>query len=426
MTPDHARPIRPAAKLLARGSVGLLFAVAVGIALVQVLLRPPWSDLQALGLYMLMSAVVTAGLGAAVVTTMDRANATTLRARIALSAVVGALVGLLNVLVVSKLMFVSTAHDLRLLAALVGFSSLVSLVFSSWVAARLSTQLDAVARRIRGLASGDYASRLDLGSAGEIARQAQELNQLAELLQGASDARAALDRERRNLVVAISHDLRTPLASLRAMAEALADGVVDSPSEVGRYHATMRKEVERLTQMVEDLFQVAQLDAGALPLDLHPISLQDVAAEVADGMQARAHAAGIALAFEASDPLPPIQMDGALMERAVANLVSNAIEHTPSGGTISVSTALMAGTHRLEVRDTGEGIAPSEYERVWEPFYRADPSRTRASRATDAGAGLGLAIVRGVVEAHGGTVVLTSSAAGSTFTIALPAHSART
>lgn len=407
-----------------RCAAAILFAVAVGVVLVQLLLRPPLSDLQALGVYMLVSAVCTVGAGVAVVTTMDRASATTLRTRITLSAVVGALVGLLNVLIVSKLMFVSTAHDLRLLVALVGFSSLVSLAFGVWIAARVSGQLDVVARRIRGLAMGDYASRLRPDGASEIARQAGELNELATLLQDASDARAALDRERRNLVVAISHDLRTPLASLRAMAEALADGVVAEPAEVVRYHATIRNEVGRLTRMVDDLFHVAQFDAGAVPLDRHPISLQDVAAEVADGMQARARAAGIALQIEASEPLPPIALDGALMERAVANLVANAIEHTPSGGSIRLVTERLSGAHRLAVSDTGAGIPPEDRERVWEPFYRADPSRTRSKGAGEGGAGLGLAIVRGVVEAHGGTVALTSSAAGSTFTISLPAHPA--
>lgn len=404
---------------LARATAGIVIAVAVGVALVQLLLRPPMSDLQALAVYMLLSALLTVGLGAGVVTTIDRASATTLRTRIALGAVIGALVGLFNVLAVSKLMFVSTEHDLRLLAALVGFSSLVSLAFSGWVAARVSTQLELVARRIRGLAAGDYASRLRPDGAGEIARQVRELNQLAQLLQDASAAHAALDRERRNLVVAISHDLRTPLASIRAMAEALTDGVVDEPIEVLRYQATIRREVERLTEMVDDLFKVAQLDAGALPLDRRPVSLQDVAAEVGDGMQARARAAGISLTVEASEPLPPIPLDGALMERAVANLVANAIQHTPDGGEVRLATAGLPDRHRLVVTDTGSGIGPADHERVWEPFFRVDASRSR-EWAGGGGAGLGLAIVRGVVEAHGGTVALTSGEAGSTFTIELP------
>lgn len=419
MIPSLSRPV-PVVSGLARATLAILFAVAVGLVLVQILVRPPLSDLQALGVYMLLSAVATVLVGGLAVQAMDRAGATALRTRIALGAVIGAFIGLLNVLIVAELMFVSTAHDLRLLAALVGFSGLVSVSFSAWVSSRVSGQLEVIGGRIRGLAAGDYAARLEPVGAGEISRQARDLNELARLLQASAEARDALDRERRELTAAISHDLRTPLASIRAMAEALTDGVVSEPDEVTRYHATIRKEVERLARMVDDLFQLAQIDAGALPLDRRPVSLHEVAAEVADGMQARAAAAGIALRLAESEPLPPIALDGALMARAVGNLVANALEHTPAGGSVVVSTERHGLMHRLSVADTGEGIAAANRELVWEPFFRADPSRNRPGGRAD-GAGLGLAIVRGVVQAHGGAVGLTSSERGSTFTIDLPA-----
>ena len=403
-----------------RAAAALLVAVAFGLGLIQLLLRPPMSDLQALALYMLASAVVTVAVGALAVLAMDRNGATTLRTRIALSAVIGALVGLMNVLIVSRLMFVSTAHDLRLLAALIGFSSLVALGFSGWVASRVSAQLQTVGGRIRTLAEGDYTTRLEPMGADEISRQARDLNELARRLAASAEAREALDRERRDLTIAISHDLRTPLASIRAMAEALTDHVVIETAEVDRYHATIRKEVERLTRMVDDLFQLAQMDARALVLDRRPVSLSEVAAEVVDAMQARAAAAGLDLSLGPCDPLPPIALDGSLVERAITNLVGNAIEHTPAGGSVTVTVHAAGGEHRLTVTDTGEGIAPTDLDRVWEPFFRADRSRQRTSGHAD-GAGLGLAIVRGVVEAHGGRVGLSSGNAGSTFTLVLPA-----
>ncbi|MEI7926460.1 MAG: HAMP domain-containing sensor histidine kinase, partial [Chloroflexota bacterium] len=382
MIPSLTRPV-PAWSGLLRAGVAVLVAVAAGLGLVELLLRPPMDDLQALGLYMLVSAAATVGVGAFVVVAMDRAGVTTLRTRIALGSVIGALVGLLNVLIVSQLMFVSTAHDLRLLAALVGFSSLVALGFSGWVASRVSGQLQVVRWRIRGLAAGDYATRIAPTGADEISMQARDLNELARLLQAAEASRDALDRERRDLTVAISHDLRTPLASIRAMAEALVDGVVSEPGEVGRYHSTIRKEVERLGRMVDDLFQIAQIDSGALALDRHPISLHEVAAEVTDGMQARAAAAGIALTLGSSEVLPPIALDGALMERAIGNLVANAIEHTPAGGTVTVTARRMGRAHRLSVADTGDGIDAADQERVWQPFFRADRSRNRVPGLAD-------------------------------------------
>ena len=412
-----ARPA-PALTGLARGALAILAAVIVGLALVQLLLGPPLGDLQALAIAMLGSAAITVVVGGMFVRTLDRRAATTLRTRIALGSLIGALVGLLNVLIVARQMFVSTTHDLQLLAALVVFSSLVSLGFSGWVAVRIARQLDAVGRRIRGLAAGDYEARVDPVGADEISRQARDLNELARLLQASAEARALLDRQRRDFTIAISHDLRTPLASIRAVVEALADGVVTEPEEVARYHLSARREVERLARMIDDLFELSRIEAGALTLERRPVSLSEVAAEVTDGMQARAAAAGIALSLDTPELLPPIALDGALLARAVGNLVANALEHTPPEGAIVVSARRLGAMHRLSVSDSGGGVDPGSRERIWEPFFRADPSRKRSGRAE--GIGLGLAIVRGIAEAHGGRAGLASDGAGSTFTIDLP------
>ncbi len=419
MIPSATRPVEPLA-LLVRASLAILAAVTMGLGLAEVFLAPPMDDLQALAVYMLASCVVTVGAGALVVLALDKAGATSLRTRIALGAVVGAVIGLLNVLIVAQLMFVSTSHDLRLLAALVGFSCVVALGFSWWVASRVSGQLESVRRRIQGLAAGDYTTRLEPTGAGEISRQARDLNELARRLEQSAAAREMIDRERRDLTVAISHDLRTPLASIRAMAEALTDRVVVDADEVSRYHATIRTEVERLSRMVDDLFQVAQLDSGARTLDRRPLSLHEVAAEVVDGMQARAAAAGIALTLRSPETLPTLSLDGALMARAAGNLIANAIEHTPAGGEVVVAVGRAGRGQRLSVADTGEGVDPALKERIWEPFFRADPSRNRAAGGSG-GAGLGLAIVRGVVEAHGGLVsVASSEGGGSVFAIEIP------
>lgn len=404
-----------------RPVAAVVFAVVVGLLLVEGLLRPPADDLRALGMYMLGSAITTMIVGGVAVRLFDRAGVIGLRPKIAFGAVVGACVGLLNVLIVSKLMFVSTAHDLRLLAALIGFSALVSLTFSGWVASRVTAQVEVLSRRIRSLATGDYATRLSPIGADEISRQARDLDELASLLQTAAEARARIDQERRDLTIAISHDLRTPLGSIRAMAEALTDGVVHDTAEVARYHLAIRGEVDRLAGMVDDLFQISQIDAGVLPLDRQRVALQEIAAEVTDAMQARAAVAGIALALTVTEALPLIAVDGALVERAVGNLIANAIEHTPRGGHIEVAVMSIDQVQRLTVTDTGPGIEPTHRDRVWDAFFRVDPSRNRALGQSQ-GAGLGLAIVRGVAEAHGGRVTLDSTLGqGSTFAIELPA-----
>ncbi len=398
----------------------LVAAVAVGLLVAQLLIQPSARDLRALAAYMSLSGVVTLLGGVAGVRAADRAGALSLRAKIAVSGLIGALVGLINVFIVSQLMFVSTAHDLRLLLALIVVSAMISLGFSMWVASTVTHRLDEVTGGVRTLSLGRYDSRVEPIGHDEVARLASDVNTLAHRLQAAEAQRVALEQERRDFTIAISHDLRTPLASIRAMAEALDDGVVASAQEVRRYHSAIRREVERLGRMIDDLFQLSQMDAGSLQLNRQPIALEDVAAEVVDAMQAQASARGVSLSLQAAEDVPVVPLDGALLERAIRNLVSNALEYTPAGGAVTVSVERDGGWLALHVRDTGQGIRPDDLPRVWDRFFRAERSRSRSSESSD-GAGLGLAIVRGIAEAHGGAVRVQSALRhGAVFTIQLP------
>jgi two-component system sensor histidine kinase ResE len=243
---------------------------------------------------------------------------------------------------------------------------------------------------------------------------------LSEQLRRADEERASLERERRELTVAVSHDLRTPLASLRARVEALADGLVHGDAESRRYYAAMRREIERLGALIDDLFELAKIDAGALELDVRPLPLEEIAADVVSGMEAQARRLSIDLALRTEPGLPRAVVDGRRIERAIANLVRNALQHTPRGGRVEVALRQDAGWIAISVSDSGSGIAEGQLPRVWERFYRAEASRTREDDVGD-GAGLGLAIVRGFVEAHGGRVEAASQPErGSTFTILLP------
>jgi signal transduction histidine kinase len=212
---------------------------------------------------------------------------------------------------------------------------------------------------------------------------------------------------------------------MQAIIEALDDEVVDEAAEIARYHAALRREIDRLSRMIEDLFELARIDANAIQLDLQPLSLQEIAAEVLDAMGPQADQRRITLRLQAAGDVPPLPLDGARMERAVSNLVRNALEHTPAGGRIDLSIARENGAVLLTVTDTGEGIDPRAIDRVWERFYRADASRNRNRNGEGDGAGLGLAIVRGIVEAHGGAVSAANGRGlGARFTITLPVSQA--
>jgi len=411
---------RPAATSLAVALLALTLAIGSGLLLTQLLMSPPTGDLQTMSAYLTLSAVGTAGLGWAGLRAADQIMGLTLRWRAFASSALAGIVALLNVLIVAQLMFVSTAHDLKLLIALVVFSAVVTAFFSMWAAATVAGRVEQVAMAVKRLAGGDFATDLASGGHDEVARLAQDVNSLAARLKAAEDQRTALDHERRELTAAVSHDLRTPLASLRAMTEALGDGVIEDPAEVQRYYATMRREIERLSRLIDDLFELAQIDADALRLERHLVRVQEIAAEVVDAMQAAARLAGVELTLDVTGAPPPIELDGARVERAVGNLVRNALEHTPAGGRVAVSVNSDNQHVTLRVDDTGEGIETNDLPNVWTRFYRAEKSRHRSYLNGD-GAGLGLTIVRGIVEAHGGSVRARSEAGkGSTFTLELP------
>lgn len=417
----------PAAPPLARltqpwlgTALGLTLAIGAGLLLAQLLMSPPATDLRNLAVYLTLSGAATMGAGWVVLLLADRVVGLAIQVKAFLSAAIGGGVALLNVFVVAQLMFVSTSHDLKLLVALLIFSAVVTVFFSLRVASVIAARVELVAGGIRELASGDYAGRLDVPGGDEVAQLAADVNRLARRLEEAEQQRRELDRERRELTAAISHDLRTPLASVRAMVEALDDQVVSDRGEIERYYRTMRREIERLNRMIDDLFELAQMDAGALRLEKHPVALQEVAAEVVDAMQAQASRAGVALNLRAEGRLREVPLDGTRIERVVANLVRNALDHTPAGGQVDVTVSSEGGWVAVRVTDTGEGIPEADLARIWNRFFRGEKSRKRGQGGAD-GAGLGLAIVKSVVEAHGGSVDVRSAPhQGATFAVRFP------
>jgi two-component system, OmpR family, sensor histidine kinase SaeS len=400
--------------------LGLLLATAIGVGLARMLLTPRGQDLRALALYLVLSGAASLLLGAAILRAVDRLLRLRIRNKIVLAGVVGSGVGLVNVFVISELMFLSELHDLRLLVTLLIFSELLTTLFSVRMAGTTASQIESAAAAVGALAHGDYR-RVELqeggGEAGVLGRM---LNELADRLQAAEQERAVMERERREWTAAASHDLRTPLSSLRAMVDALEDEVVEEPAEVRRYYGTMRREIERLGRLVDDLFELARMDAGALKLNKRMVSPAEIASEVTDAMRAQSAAQGIELSLVVLGEPRPLSLDGSRIERALGNLVRNAFEHTPAGGRVTIEVSEAGPWVRIQITDTGTGISPADIERIWDRFYRAERSRARPENGAD-GAGLGLAIVRGIVEAHGGHVqVSTALGNGAQFTLHLP------
>lgn len=250
------------------------------------------------------------------------------------------------------------------------------------------------------------------------------IHELADELQASSDRERALEADRRELVASISHDLRTPLTTMLAMIEAIADGVVTDPVDVQRYLDLTRHEILHLGQLVADLFELSKIESGALHLRTERLSLGELVCEMLDAYEADAREHGVRLEGD-TEPVPLQAIaDPARLQRVLRNLVDNALRHTPSGGRIRVEARAVGAVARVSVTDSGPGVAPEDRERIFERFqhdrrarYRGELSRGDRS----SGAGLGLAIARGLVEAHGGRIwVETALLGGAAFHFTVP------
>jgi signal transduction histidine kinase len=394
-------------------------AAAVAMGLTQLVLSPSRRDLIELGLYLAFFGFVSIAIGALVVFAIDRRIGRSLAWRFVAVSLVTCGIIVVNVLVLARLMFISTNHDLQVVLATVVFGAIVAVAFAAWASRMTTARLSAINAGVRNLAAGERHTGLPTDGNDEVAMLARDVNHLASRLAEAEASRTALDEERRALTAAISHDLRTPLSTIRAMIDALEDDVVHDPAEVKRYLVTMRRDVERLNRMIDDLFELAQIDAGAMQLRMQPIAVEEVAAEVVDAMRARAERQGVKLNLRMAPGLPRVAADGDRLERAIANLLRNALEHTPAGGDVTVTVQSRGDEVAVSISDTGEGIGAQDIPQIWTRFYRADTARARTDGSD--GAGLGLAITKGIVELHGGRVDAKSSRGqGATFVLSLP------
>jgi signal transduction histidine kinase len=229
-------------------------------------------------------------------------------------------------------------------------------------------------------------------------------------------ALAELEREqqvRRELFAAVSHDLRTPLTALSLLATAIDDEVVEDGKR-REYAARMNTHVRALGALIDDLFDLTRLEAKELAWTMEAVRLDQLVHDAVEAMQPSADAGSVAVRAELAAPLAPSHGNHEQLQRVLFNLIQNAIHHTPPDGSVTVRAQDVDGGVEIEVADTGLGIAPDQRERVFEPFYRADAARTQP------GAGLGLAIARAIIEAHGGRIWLEEAEIGTRVRFRLP------
>jgi two-component system, OmpR family, sensor histidine kinase SaeS len=287
-------------------------------------------------------------------------------------------------------------------------AALAAVVASLVLARSIAQSIRRVGASSQRLATGDLGARAPTGGAAEIDQLARSFNAMAASLEGLFDAR-------RELVVWASHDLRTPIASMQAMLEAIEDGLAE-PRE---YLPTLREQVRLLGSLVDDLFELARIDAGALTLDLRQTPLSPLVAATLRLFETEASTRNIDLVAGVDESATAVVAPDKI-ERVLFNLLTNALRHTPSDGSVAVYVERADGEVLVRVEDTGEGLEADAPERMFERFWRAEQARGSGN-----GTGLGLAIARGIVEAHGGRIWAENRPQGGALVaFALPAASA--
>ncbi len=297
------------------------------------------------------------------------------------------------------------------------------LLFAAVIAARAAqillrdvvADVGSVSHGLHSVGQGEREVHVEARSGKELSDLAHAANTMIETLRSEERSRDEADAARRQVIAAVSHDLRTPLTSLQLLAQALNDDLVD-PATARQYVTTMGVNVRALSTLVDDLFEFSRLNAGDFAWTTQAVPLAGIVAEMLEAIRLEAETRRVAVRAEIASDLRPARANPEQLGRVLANLLTNAIRHTPPDGSVLVRAHQRDTTAEIEVSDTGEGIAPADQPHVFEPFYRGGNEAAR----TSSGNGLGLAIARTIVEAHGGRIWLAEERSGTRICFTLP------
>lgn len=416
---EITQPLRRSRFPLMLRSVGAVAAVVLlSLGVFYLLMSPPINEVGLMALFLTITAMISVAAGYIAYRLGWISRAPRLRLTLLGGYVLSSFLTFINVWLTARLMFASK-HDLILATVLLLFAGGIAVSLGYFLSEALTDRMAVLSFAAEEIAGGNLKARVPLSGADELSQLSRAFNEMAAQLELMARKQSEVDTLRRDLIAWVGHDLRTPLASIRAMVEALADGIVDDVETQKRYLHTMQKDIRSLSLLIDDLFQMAQIDAGGLQLSKQPNSISDLISDTIETFSELAARQGVALEGSVAPGVDLVVMDTRRIGQALSNLVSNALRHTPPGGRVLVSAVSdSAGSAvTVEVRDTGEGIRAEDLPYIFQQFYRGEKSRSRAT----GGAGLGLAIAKGIVEAHGGHIGVESEAEqGARFYFVLP------
>lgn len=396
---------------------GALLVLVVGLGLsVVASLRASMSPTETLELVGIAAGVSAVGLLASLIGShLLRGHRLGVQVVMLLIATLAAM--MIGAFAAARAMFISE-KDLSILVIVFIAGGTVAIVSSMVIARRVDSATRALGDMARGFAAGGEPATMLRNAPTELTRLAEELRTAEQQLDASRQHQERIERSRRELVAWVSHDLRTPLAGMRAIVEMLQDGIVDDPESVVRYLDMLGEEVGRLSRLVDDLFELSRTQSGALKLHLEPVYLPDLLTDALAGAHPVAAAKGVRLEQRVVGPPTTLVVSVPEVIRALRNLVDNAIRYTPREGSVVVEAGVDRGDPSfvtVVVSDSGGGVAEADLGRVFDVAFQGDQARTAGG-----GAGLGLAIAKGFIEAHHGELTVRNVDGGARFTIRLP------
>ena len=377
--------------------VSMIVALAITMLIFQLVMTPSQAELTSLLGTLAISALISLAVGFFLYR-QGLVRSPSLSLTLMMTYVWAALSTLFNVWVMPQFMFASH-HDLLLAVVLLVFAGIIATSFGVFVSATVTNGLRDLAQTAQQVADGDLSARVSVLGRDEVSQAANAFNQMATQLQKAEAQREEVELLRQELIAWVSHDLRTPLTSIRALTEALHDGMVADKQTRQRYYHTILGDVQSLNLLIDDLFELAQLDAG-LKLELSSQSLSDLISDAVERFRTLGNVEGVSVDGDVGEGLDSVLLNPQKIGRVLSNLLGNALKHTPTGGQVQVTAHRQAGKAVVMVQDSGQGFSQKDLPRLFEKFYRGEEARSRAT----GGAGLGLAIAKSIVQAHGGRI----------------------
>jgi signal transduction histidine kinase len=391
------KPKQTQRSITTRYAAGVVIILVLSLLIFVVVMKPPMLDFGLMAVFLLITAIVSSLVGYAAYRLGWMVNVGTIRLTLLISYLISSVLTFFNVWLTARLMFASQ-HDLLLATVLLLFAGGMAMVLGYFLSSAITERITVLQQAAHQLAKGNRNARIAVSGRDEVAELSSAFNQMADQLQEAEQNRA-------DLIAWVSHDLQTPLTSIQAILEALKDGIVEDPEVQQRYLATAQREVRALSSLIDDLFQMAKIDAGGLTLDRSANSLSDLISDTLESFSHLAEQQNVRLEGKVEAGIDPVFMDTQRIGRVLNNLVGNALRHTPPEGEVQIKARRVRGNVEICVSDTGEGIPEEDLPHIFESFYRGEKSRSRKT----GGAGLGLAISRGIIQAHGGDIRVEST-----------------